>query len=123
MPNMRRLIRIDTRVLHQNLPRRNSRFGLWNRRLGWGVSENRRSKLPAIDASIDVSGTCNFQLLEAFDRADLVHDLMRNSQRRFSELFRQLKRQRKCVLSEFNSGGLLDGKKNTSESVLIKQEW
>src|SRR5258708_18062861 len=100
-----------------------SSFRLWNGEFWQRIFENRRGKLATIHASIDVSGACNLQFFEAFDRADCSNNVFGDLAWRLAQFPGQLECERESILTKLDFGGLLNGKRNPGEAVSVVQEF
>jgi hypothetical protein len=72
------------------------------------VFSERRRHLRPLQSGVNVSGSCEFQLVETFDRADARDDFFRDFARSFSQSFSEIKRQWQRIFPEINSWRLLD---------------
>ena len=92
---MRRLVGVNAGMLYQDLSGRNLDLRLL-------IRKQSGRHLGAVDPCVDVAGSGNLQLLEAFDRPDAVYDLLSNPSRRLAQFLRQLEGQRHGVLAQFH---------------------
>ena len=101
MADVRGFIRIDAGVLDQNLAG-------WNCGRRFLIGGQRSRKTFPLHPGIDVARARDFELLEAFHRANAGDDLLGNLARSLAQLFGKFKRQRQRILSQFDLGRLLD---------------
>ena len=85
------------------------------------MSERLRDNV-ALEASVNVTGAGDLELLEPVRQRQLGDDLFGNLARRFAQLLRQLKRERQCELTHLDVGRLLDDDVRQIEVVLLAQE-
>src|SRR5229473_8229678 len=101
MPDMRRFVGIDARVLDQHLAGGN--VG------GQGsIRGKRRSQLSAANADVDVPGARYLKFLEAWNRTDAGNDLLGNLARRLAKFLCELESQRQRILAKLDFRRLLD---------------
>ncbi len=102
MPDMRSLVRVDRRVLHQHLAgvRRRHRF--------FHATDDLARRLRAVDSGIDVAGSGDLEATESLRRRQFSDDLFGDLAGSLAQPLRQLKAERQSILAHLGLGRLLD---------------
>ncbi len=101
VPDMRRLVGIDARMLDQH-------FAGGNIRGGFFVGGERRGQLGAAYANVDVPAAGHLEFFKARNRTDPGDDLFGNLARRLAEFPGEFESDRQRVLAKFDFRRLLD---------------
>ncbi len=120
---MRRLVGIDAGVLDQDLAANVGRAFTFVR-FGCGVwgGEQEASGDIALQASVDVAGASDFELLETFGRGQLGDYLLGDLAGCFAETLGQFERERQSELAHLDRGRLVDDDVRQLDLVLAAQE-
>ncbi len=107
MPDMRRLVGIDARMLDQHFAGVNIR-GHERKSLERKIGGQRRSQFGAPYPDVDVPRARHLKFFKTGDRTDPGNDFLGNLARRLAKFPGKLKSDRQGVFAEFNSRRLLD---------------
>ncbi len=116
VPDVRGLVRVDGAMLDEDL------FLLGVLRSVDVVLEKGVDGLAALEAGVDVSGSSNFEAIEALDGSDVGDDFFGDLAWSFSEFLRQFEGKRQGIFAEFDLGRLFDDDIRQLNLVLLEQE-
>src|SRR6202521_6345563 len=100
MPDMRRLVRINTRMLDQH-------FAGGNIRRRGAIRSKGHSQLSAVYANIDVPSASHLEFLKARNRTDPSDDFFGNLARRLAKFPGKFESNRQRILAKFDFRRLL----------------
>jgi hypothetical protein len=120
MPDMRRLVGINARMLDQHFAGGNIRSrGFISKRTIRGKG---RGQLSAPYADIDVPGAGHFKFLKAWNRTDPGDDFFGNLARRFAKFPGKFESDRQRILAKFDFRRLLDDDVGYFQAVSTAQK-
>ena len=102
MPDMRRFVRVDRGVLHQNLA------GVRRRHRCFRSTDDLARRRCALDSGIDVTRSGDFEASESLWRRQFSNDLFGDLAGSLAQTLRQLKAERQSILAHLGLGRLLD---------------